>query len=284
MSNSPTDDLFEWSLTEALFSTPATIFLTAWAGHIPFLFALIKLVRPRTYVELGVHFGGSFVGACSAAKRYKTDTLCFGIDNWQGDQHAGSYEGNEIFRHLSSYLKSYFPTATLYRQSFSEALSRFDDGAIDVLHFDGLHTFDAIQQDFDAWSPKLSQQGIALFHDISVREGEFGVWKYWERIKLSYPTMEFYHSAGLGVAFIGPDQPPHARRLLELWRSNESFREFFRTTCEHLGRLLPERMDPSSTETLKLLTQQCRTWKLLWPITRFSKAFQLANSVGKKML
>jgi Methyltransferase domain len=282
MASSRADDLFEWGITEALFSTPASLFLTAWTGHVPFLFALIKLVRPKNYVELGVHYGGSFVCACSAAKRYSTETMCFGVDSWQGDLHAGVYEGDRIFRDLSSYLKHNFPTATLYRSTFNEALSRFEDGSIDLLHFDGLHTYDAIQKDFETWRPKLSQQGIAMFHDTAIREGEFGVWKFWEKLKGSYPTMEFFHSAGLGVAFIGPNQSPPAQRLLELWTTNDAFREFFRTTCEHLGRLLPGRMDPSSAEALKLLTQQCRTWKLLWPITRFSKTFQLANSVGQR--
>ena len=82
MSELASDDLFEWALTEALFSTPSSLFVTAWAGHIPFLFALVKLSHPRTYVELGVHYGGSFVAACSAVDRYQTHTRCFGVDNW----------------------------------------------------------------------------------------------------------------------------------------------------------------------------------------------------------
>jgi hypothetical protein len=283
MSEPQADDLFEWTLTEALFSTPAALFLTAWTGHIPFLFALFKLIRPRTYVELGVHYGGSFVAACSAANRYRTDTSCYGIDNWQGDQHAGSYDGDKAFAELSLYLNANFPKAILYRENFSDALSHFEDGSIDVLHFDGLHTFEAIQRDFDTWHSKLSPQGVALFHDISVREGEFGVWKFWEQIENSYPTIEFYHSAGLGVAFTGPDQSPSTRRLLDLWSSNKPFREFFRTTCEHLGRLLPGRMHPVNAEALQQLPQRWRWWNLLWLIIRSSKTFQLANSIRKRL-
>jgi len=284
MSKPPADDLFEWAVTEALFATTASLFLTAWAGHIPFLFALIKLARPRNYVELGVHFGGSFVAACSAVERYRTETACFGIDNWRGDQHAGAYEGDRIFGELSAYLKANFPNAVLHRENFERALSRFADGSVDVLHFDGLHTFDAIARDFEAWKPKLSRQGVALFHDIAVREGEFGVWKLWETVKSSCPFMEFYHSAGLGVAFIGPDQPAPMGRLLDLWTSNDAFREFFRTTCEHLGRLLPGRLDPPGAEAVKHLTQRSQLWKLLWPITRASQAFRQVNSIGQKIL
>jgi hypothetical protein len=284
MSNVQADDLFEWSLTEALFSIPSTLFLTAWTGHIPLLFVLFKIARPRTFVELGVHFGGSFVAACSAAQRYRTETKCFGVDNWQGDQHAGSYEGDRIFNELSSYLTANFPRAVLVREDFKTAVSQFEDGSIDILHFDGLHTYDAIRLDFETWRPKLSRQGIALFHDISLREDEFGVWKLWEAIKPAYPTMEFYHSAGLGVAFVGPEQPAPVRRLLELWTSNGPFREFFRTTCEHVGRLLPGRLDPAGAEAVKHLTQRSRMWKLLWPISRRSQAFRDVNAIGRKIL
>ncbi|HEX5316418.1 MAG TPA: class I SAM-dependent methyltransferase [Candidatus Kapabacteria bacterium] len=275
------DDLFEWSITEALFAMPPTIFVTAWAGHIPFLFALIKLARPRSYVELGVHFGGSFVAACAAVQRYRTDTVCIGIDNWQGDLHAGKYEGDEIFERLLKYLDSNFSTAILYRENFSDGLKHVEDGSVDILHFDGLHTFDAIQQDFLSWSPKLSKRGIALFHDTAVKEAEFGVWKFWEEIKSSYRTMEFFHSAGLGVAFIGQEQPEAVQRMLSLWETNTAFREFFRTTCEHLGRALPDRMATPTLDAVNILTTRCRTWKLLWPITRFSKAFRLVASLNE---
>ena len=283
MADAQPDDLFEWALTEALFSTPARLFVTAWTGHIPFLFALIKLVRPRSYVELGVHYGGSFIAACSAARQYGTGMKCFGIDNWQGDQHAGSYDGDREYEKLSAYLKTDFSSATLYRMSFSDALSMFEDGTIDLLHLDGLHTFSAVQHDFESWKQKLSPQGIALFHDISMREDEFGVWKLWENLKRCYPSMEFFHAQGLGVAFVGGDQIPAAQRLLDLWNTNPPFREFFRTTCEHLGRTLPERMHPKSVVALKLLTQDCRTWKLLWPLVRFSRTFRWVNSIGRQI-
>ncbi len=272
---SSSDDLFEWAITEALFAKPLSLFLTAWAGHIPFLFALFKLSKPRNYVELGVQYGGSFVAACSAAARYDIGTSCFGIDNWQGDRHSRSYDGDDEFRKLSEYLKRHFPTAVLHRKDFSDALQTFEDGTIDILHFDGLHTLEAIQRDFADWRPKLSRRGIALFHDISLREAEFGVWKFWDRLKTSCRTIEFYHSAGLGVAFVGPDQTPAVNRLLSQWETNDPFREFFRTTCEHIGRELPDRM----MATLPA-PQPSKVRRLLRPIKRFAKRLAMVGSAG----
>ncbi|ACB23222.1 class I SAM-dependent methyltransferase [Methylobacterium radiotolerans] len=243
--------LFEWTVVEPLFQLPHSLVPTAWAGHIPFLFSLIKIDRPRTFVELGVFNGASMIAACSAARNYNTDTVCYGIDTWQGDEHAGLYEGDKIYADLTKTLAEIYPPARLLRGTFESQLGRFKDGTIDLLHIDGLHTYSAVKQDFDNWLPKMSERGIVLFHDTCVREREFGVWKLWEELSVQYPSMEFYHSFGLGVLFVGNKLSQTTKRLVDLWTNNDSFREFFRCTCEHVGAILPNRVqDRVNTELL----------------------------------
>ena len=55
------------TLIEPLFKLPTKLPITAWAGHIPFLFVLFRLSEARDLVELGVHNGASLIAACSAA-------------------------------------------------------------------------------------------------------------------------------------------------------------------------------------------------------------------------
>jgi hypothetical protein len=88
--------------------------------------------------------------------------------------------------------------------SFDEAVSRVPNGSVDLLHIDGFHTYEAVRHDYETWKPKLAEGAWVLFHDVDVREGDFGVWRFWDELKSRYPRhLEFNHSHGLGVIFTG---------------------------------------------------------------------------------
>ena len=74
---------------------------------------------------------------CQAVKTLKLDTLCYGIDTWMGDSQLGFY-GEDVYEEFSSYNRQeYDEFSTLLRMTFDEALSRFKDESIDLLHIDG---------------------------------------------------------------------------------------------------------------------------------------------------
>ncbi len=130
--------------------------------------------------------------------------MCYAVDHWHGDEHAGLY-GEEVFDEVNDYNSRYYRQFSyLLRRSFEDALSQFDDGSIDLLHIDGLHTYDAVAHDFRSWLPKVRDGGIILLHDIAPRHEDFQVWKLWDEIKAEFPdTFEFHHSWGLGVVAKG---------------------------------------------------------------------------------
>ena len=113
-----------------------------------------------------------------------------------------------VFAEWSEYHDRRFASfSRLVRSTFDEALDHFSDGAIDLLHIDGYHTFDAVSHDFESWRPKMSGRGVVLCHDINVREKEFGAWRLWDRVAQEYPSFAFRHGHGLGVLGIGRDLP-----------------------------------------------------------------------------
>ena len=85
------------------------------------------------------------------------------------------------------------------RMLFNDAVNHFEDASIDLLHIDGLHTYEAVQEDFNNWYSKVSPGGIILFHDIDARQSDFGVWKFWAELESQYETFAFHHGFGLGV-------------------------------------------------------------------------------------
>lgn len=186
---------------------------TPWHGHIPFGFWLVKYLKPTLIVELGVHAGDSYCAFCQAVEYEGLPCWCYGIDTWKGDKHAGYYD-DTIYNELRAYHDpKYGHFSSLVRANFDEAVGSFADGSIDLLHIDGLHTYEAVRHDFETWAPKLSKRAIVLFHDINERSGDFGVWRFWAELKREFRAIEFNHSYGLGVLLYGEEVPESVSSL-----------------------------------------------------------------------
>jgi hypothetical protein len=237
------------SLIEPLFNLPAKLPVTAWGGHIPFLFLLFRALQPKTYVELGVHNGASLIAASTAASTYNLQTHLTGVDTWQGDAHAGYYQGDQLYQELRTYLSATFPNAHLERCLFSEAVGNFNPGSIDILHIDGLHSYDAVKEDFSTWFDRVSPSGVILFHDISVFDRGFGVHRLWAELKEKFTTLEFHHSAGLGALLMNPDHPGLGP-ILSLAKDPVSWR-LYQSLVADIANALPERMEAFKPYTLK---------------------------------
>jgi hypothetical protein len=194
---------------------PRQVLPSAWIGHLPFAFWAVEEARPRILVELGSHNGTSYLGFCQAVARCGLETKCFAVDTWQGDEHSGFY-GDEVFQTLCGHNAQYSGFSQLMRMTFDEALAYFADGSVDLLHIDGLHTYEAVKHDFESWLPKLSERAVVLFHDTMVRERNFGVWKLWAELRGQYPGFEFQHTHGLGVLLVGAQPPERFRELVAL--------------------------------------------------------------------
>jgi hypothetical protein len=171
----------------------------AWTSHLYFAYDLVAALKPATLVELGVDRGESYFAFCQSVAENKTRTRCFGVDSWQGDQHAGGYDETTFAQVAAHNRANYEGFSALIRSRFEEALDFFLGESIDVLHLDGLHTEAAVRYDLEAWLPMLRPGGLLLLHDVDVRTKDFGAWKIWAELQKRGRSWTFHDGPGLGV-------------------------------------------------------------------------------------
>lgn len=235
---------------------------SAWLGHLPFAAWITRTFKPTTLVELGSHVGHSYFSFCQAVKESKLNCKCYAVDTWQGDEHAGNY-GEDVYSQVQAHNQvNYASFSHLLRMTFDDALNHFPDGSVDLLHIDGLHTYEAVKHDFDTWLPKLAPGAVVLFHDTNVRDRGFGVWQLWEELQASYPNnMEFLHSYGLGILQF--DGATDTRKLHWL-DSNSNERRQLKEYFSELGARQLERFELAQTTTHVLNLTQTMTEVSTW--------------------
>jgi hypothetical protein len=251
------------------FAQPVRQVTSAWIQHVPFGMFLIDLLRPRVVVELGAYNGVSYCAFCQAVKDLKVGARCYAVDTWQGDTQSGFYE-DQILQDLREHHDPlYGGFSRLIQSTFDDALIHFADGSIDLLHIDGLHTYEAVKHDFETWLPKMSERGVMLFHDINVRERDFGVWKLWEEeLRPAYPHYEMAHGHGLGLLAVGAQTPEPLQKLLQASPKDLiRIREFF----YHLGVRLEsveewKQLSRQQADTIRMLRDKEASLERLWSV------------------
>ena len=212
---------------------------------IPVLSLAVSLTRPQMLVELGVYRGDSLCAMAQACRELALPTRIFGVDTFRGDSHCGAY-GDPILIDLEDYLTHMkYGRVQLLRTTTAEAVSKFRDGTIDLLHIDASHLYDDVKADFTNYLPKMSEKGVILFHDIYVTERTYGVWKLWQEVKEMFPHdwYEFPHAWGVGLVAVGRVPTPGIQELLHLRGTQEA------THLQHFMEALGNRvMDHSALQ------------------------------------
>jgi len=273
-----------------------------WLGHTYLAYDLISNTKPGVVVELGTHWGVSFFSFCQAVKDHSLPTELYAIDTWQGEKHAGFYD-ERVINKVEEIKKKHFNALKikLLRKTFDEALADFTNNSIDMLHIDGLHTYEAVKHDFESWLPKLKKNGLVLFHDTSDTVRDFGVHKFWHELTKKYPhTIQLSHSHGLGLLCFNEKVWTDIEHLQAVWEAyyDLSFKketlgkDLFRKNRElidtrfeltGLNRQLTEELKKNQQleTSLEDTARHADNLQAILDDIRNSKAYRLAHGLGK---
>lgn len=160
--------------------------------EIQWLFELVRAVRPRIVLEIGLDLGGTFFLWSRAAA---PDAHLLAIDTAPSGR-LGVWSAFPLVRRGFA-VGSQRVSLLMGRDSHSETTFRrvarlLGGRSIDFLFIDGDHSRDGVRQDFDMYSPLVAPGGLVAFHDISPNPAEWtkGVAHFWQEFTVEHETDE----------------------------------------------------------------------------------------------
>jgi glycosyltransferase involved in cell wall biosynthesis len=224
-------------------------------AHLPFLFALVDILRPNIIVECGTFGGDSFFAFCQAVARLRLPTRCYAIRSCITTPNAVQEKTAGLDETLQAHLDiRYGAFATQIGTADRNVMDSFPVAAVDLLHI----TFRLASQArevFGVWHEKLSPRAVVLLHGIAV--GGLGdpspeARCFWREVSARYDHLEFPHSCGLGLLLVGTESPQELRALC-VQEDAPRLRRFFAklgTDVREAGAAAKNRLQPEPPPTV----------------------------------
>jgi SAM-dependent methyltransferase len=148
------------------------------------LWRLARLPLPGTIVEIGSFLGNSTIYLAKAGgevhavdphtPRSMTQLAAVVGPSAPNDSGSGLGDTSQAFvRNLERF--GVRERVVYHRASSLEAAHHWDAGPVRLLYVDGMHTYDAVRADYEAWRPLLAAQHVVLFDDYLWAEVQHAV-------------------------------------------------------------------------------------------------------------
>lgn len=170
--------------------------------------------NPTTVMEIGTANGGTFYTWC----RYLDSASTIISLDLPGGNFGGGYtrKKTHFFEEFSPNKELVFVRQDSHdERTLQRVREAVPDSGIDFLFIDGDHTYEGVKQDFEMYSPLVSEGGLIAFHDIvdGPEENVGGVPEFWRELKTERETEEIVANwdeqdgYGIGLIFVTEDTP-----------------------------------------------------------------------------
>ncbi|HZJ38451.1 MAG TPA: hypothetical protein VFD18_04705, partial [Chthoniobacterales bacterium] len=213
--------------------------------HLPLLYDLVALTKPKTILTLGFGDGQAFFTFCQAVREQNIDCRCRALRRG----HAGEKESDDSAWVEGREYGNEFYGDFAHFDSASDGLGSFQDHSIDLLLLDDCDSGLEIRNDLDRWEPKISGNGFVLLHGLGLERADDvrGAWLQWVG---SRATMEFPAGIGMGIA-------ARSRELLFPGNSDE-------TALNELYRLATARIEAQAIADEAVGKQRSLEARQIW--------------------
>lgn len=156
------------------------------AYYYKFIYRLVKLLKPKLTVELGVCTGRGTAHLAAGNLNGKV----IGID--PNPDHVNNILDNILLKYPNIDLRLDISTST-------KILNEIAPNSVDICFVDTIHTYNQVIDEVKAWLPKMVRGGVMLFDDITYSDEMI---KAWDEITLEKISLPHLHHSGFGVAIV----------------------------------------------------------------------------------
>lgn len=218
-TTSPRDQVFEVTTplsSRLLFRKPRYLEGSDFLRHLPFLFWLTDMVRPRSFVQLGDLDAVPYFGVCQAMDRLDLESRCTGIRLDGAVPEAVERYNDDTYGEFSA----------LRSATVEAAPGGMADKSVDLLLVDRVPDEALIAALMRSWPRRLSSRAVVALHGTRGEGYMSGpALEFIENIRATYPTFTLEGGAGLTVVLYGASRNDRLQRLAELKPGHSGFSE-----------------------------------------------------------
>ena len=198
-------DIVTPASARALFWRPRYVRASDDLWHLPFLFWLTDLARPRVMAAIGVADGVAYFATCQAMDRLDRDKRCHGVSP------------GPVAPEVAAHNEDHYGDFSDLRPGTARSLAGWmADGTVDLLSLHGVPDAATIAALSDEWPRKMSARGVIVLHGVAAWPAEGPARGYLDALGRDHPVISFEEGGGLVAVLRGADQPGQLTGLAAL--------------------------------------------------------------------